>query len=307
MWGLGPLLVALGALGDQYGWWDSRPFLTNLISGLTGAMFGIPVALLLLPGLTDRDRRTRVQRDLVRRYSISLTRMFDAVSRLEDDGMAATCDRYFRAVDKIREAPKAKRKWVTDYEGDRERTGRKYYRRARLTAFADAALTAAQTYPRIRETFVTVSGELVDNWHEFNELHPKLKEYELTGNARSFVEEVERLVKRFAGTASWHATQAATGSELTHKAREIRAAVRRQGSQKIRKSRTGAQVQFIEAAGNQLGWHDLRPLLGVGRGIRTAVTDLAAALQSAGGEAAEPAADTAARTPPEQRPATRTA
>jgi hypothetical protein len=53
--GLG--LLTLGLLSDQGGWWSTRPFLTNLISGLTSACFGVPFALLVLTSLTARQTR----------------------------------------------------------------------------------------------------------------------------------------------------------------------------------------------------------------------------------------------------------
>jgi hypothetical protein len=45
---LGSVMLVLGAKGDATGFWADRPFLTNVFSSLTAAMFGIPIALAVL-------------------------------------------------------------------------------------------------------------------------------------------------------------------------------------------------------------------------------------------------------------------
>ena len=45
---LGVGLVVLGWIGDSHHWWTDRPFLTNLVSSVTTALFGIPFALVIL-------------------------------------------------------------------------------------------------------------------------------------------------------------------------------------------------------------------------------------------------------------------
>lgn len=49
---VGVFLLTLGLAADQFGWWTTRPFLTNLVSGMTSACFGIPFALLFLASFT---------------------------------------------------------------------------------------------------------------------------------------------------------------------------------------------------------------------------------------------------------------
>jgi len=49
---VGGCLLALGLAADRFGWWTTRPFLTNLVSGVTSACFGVPFALLILASLT---------------------------------------------------------------------------------------------------------------------------------------------------------------------------------------------------------------------------------------------------------------
>jgi hypothetical protein len=56
---LGLGLLAAGLTADHYGWWATRPFLTNVISGLTSACFGVPFALLVLSSLTSMEDSQR--------------------------------------------------------------------------------------------------------------------------------------------------------------------------------------------------------------------------------------------------------
>jgi hypothetical protein len=48
LWTTGAVLLAIGIWGDNVGFWDNKPFLTNTFSSLTGAAFGIPLALVVL-------------------------------------------------------------------------------------------------------------------------------------------------------------------------------------------------------------------------------------------------------------------
>ena len=76
---IGILLVLLGAYGDVRGFWITRPFLTNVASGLTAACFGIPFTLLVLGWLTNSQAR-RAQEKAVRNFAGSSAKAFrDAV------------------------------------------------------------------------------------------------------------------------------------------------------------------------------------------------------------------------------------
>jgi hypothetical protein len=48
LWGMGAALLGAGWWGDQVGFWSSKPFVTNVFSSLTAAMFGVPLALIVL-------------------------------------------------------------------------------------------------------------------------------------------------------------------------------------------------------------------------------------------------------------------
>ncbi|NUW38406.1 hypothetical protein HTZ77_44480 [Nonomuraea sp. SMC257] len=55
MWAVGMLLATAGWFGDRHGYWSDKPFTTNLVSSLTGAMFGIPVALMVIQRISGRQ------------------------------------------------------------------------------------------------------------------------------------------------------------------------------------------------------------------------------------------------------------
>ncbi|MBB4764324.1 hypothetical protein ACFQFC_08885 [Amorphoplanes digitatis] len=55
MWAMGLTLTAAGWTGDDHGFWADKPFMTNLVSSLTGAMFGIPVALVVIQRVASRQ------------------------------------------------------------------------------------------------------------------------------------------------------------------------------------------------------------------------------------------------------------
>ena len=51
LWCLGTALLFLGVIGDIQKWWTERPFVTNVVSSATTALFGIPIALIFLQRL----------------------------------------------------------------------------------------------------------------------------------------------------------------------------------------------------------------------------------------------------------------
>jgi len=55
---LGVGLVVLGLIGDAHDWWKDQPFLTNVMSSVTAALFGIPFALVIL-GRIAKARASR--------------------------------------------------------------------------------------------------------------------------------------------------------------------------------------------------------------------------------------------------------
>ncbi len=62
---IGIVLVGVGILGDAWGWWQSRPFLTNILSTMVGACFGLPLAIVVLRRVIElRDQEAGQQRDV---------------------------------------------------------------------------------------------------------------------------------------------------------------------------------------------------------------------------------------------------
>jgi hypothetical protein len=61
---LGLAAVVVGLIGDGRDWWEARPFLTNLLSTISGACFGIPVAIVVLRRAEElRHREDAANRD----------------------------------------------------------------------------------------------------------------------------------------------------------------------------------------------------------------------------------------------------
>jgi hypothetical protein len=61
LWALGTVIGLIGLLGDVLGWWDGLSFLTNLVSSLTGAMIGIPIAVIILQRITAKHAQRLAQ------------------------------------------------------------------------------------------------------------------------------------------------------------------------------------------------------------------------------------------------------
>jgi hypothetical protein len=97
----GTVLAVLGAVGDAFGTWSRFPFLTNLASSLTGALFGLPVALVvvqrLLQAQTDANERAAAWRLAMRsvhgmRVGAAALSGVDADNAAELTWLLARCD-----------------------------------------------------------------------------------------------------------------------------------------------------------------------------------------------------------------------
>jgi hypothetical protein len=69
LWCLGVLALIAGVWGDTTGWWTDRNFLANLASSITGALFGIPFALVVIGYITARQGDERERREATRQAS----------------------------------------------------------------------------------------------------------------------------------------------------------------------------------------------------------------------------------------------
>jgi hypothetical protein len=81
LWVVGGILVGLGIYGDQHAWWSERPYLTNLVSSVTGAAFGLPIALLILGELAARQRAYSDRYDLAMRLSAGVDELYIKVGQ----------------------------------------------------------------------------------------------------------------------------------------------------------------------------------------------------------------------------------
>jgi hypothetical protein len=64
-WSLGIVALVLGWWGDLQGLWDDKPFATNVVSSVTTALFGIPIALIFLQYLAAHQARLATERTVI--------------------------------------------------------------------------------------------------------------------------------------------------------------------------------------------------------------------------------------------------
>jgi hypothetical protein len=89
LWASAVILLALGVLGDNTGFWTDKPYLTNTFSALTSAAFGVPVALVVLQRVAASEAdaaEVRSSRRMAGRVSADLAL---AVRALVRDGIPA--------------------------------------------------------------------------------------------------------------------------------------------------------------------------------------------------------------------------
>jgi hypothetical protein len=79
---LGVVLTVIGIGGDVAGWWDDYPYLTNFLSGLTGACFGVPFAIIILRRLTDQMEDRATERSAMKLVQRSGRDLLDAAEPL---------------------------------------------------------------------------------------------------------------------------------------------------------------------------------------------------------------------------------
>ena len=79
---LAVLSVVGGGVGDLIGWWDRVPFLTNFATGITGALFGVPFALVVVGMITKRQAEEADRRAAKRLAGTALASLADAGGRV---------------------------------------------------------------------------------------------------------------------------------------------------------------------------------------------------------------------------------
>ena len=77
---VGFVLLVLGIRGDSNGWWNDRPFLVNVISGLTGACFGIPLVLVVLNRISETVSMQAERQSVLRLAATSCSDLSQAIS-----------------------------------------------------------------------------------------------------------------------------------------------------------------------------------------------------------------------------------
>ena len=81
--------TAAGVVGDQRGWWADHDFLINLVSSLVSALFGLPVALIVIRHFTATEGRRLERAEAVRLGHSSARRLSEVVASLCPDRVLA--------------------------------------------------------------------------------------------------------------------------------------------------------------------------------------------------------------------------
>src|SRR5690242_14268063 len=82
LWTICVLVAAVGVWGDRAGWWSGRPFVTNVISSVVGACFGVPIALFVLQALTVTQARAFEYQGAARTYQNALASLLTDIEGL---------------------------------------------------------------------------------------------------------------------------------------------------------------------------------------------------------------------------------
>ena len=189
MWFAGTAMVALGSVGDSKGFWTSRPFLTNLASSVTGAAFGIPLALLVLQRIAvgEAERQeTRTMKRLARNvacdmYQVVMSILVDPGSSLDE--RIAALKPIITNLAKIDEAVRKAMNNAIDYgeddrmriiadqqEYDKWRDLQRQFHKAYPTAMADfEAVLDVSKIPAAKQ-------KLLDHWrYLLDEVQPRVR------------------------------------------------------------------------------------------------------------------------------------
>lgn len=67
LWCFAGILLGVGVAGDITQWWEHYPFLTNIVSSLAAACFGVPVALVAIQQVYEYQATVKAERTAARR------------------------------------------------------------------------------------------------------------------------------------------------------------------------------------------------------------------------------------------------
>lgn len=197
LWSLGLLALFLGIYGDECGWWGDRSFLTNIVSGVTAALFGIPVALLFLSRLATLQA-DQARRAAARGLAIRLAEGFrESVMKLTKEGAPENVDSHLSDVLIAFDAARAQLGQAARACEDRP-VGDRASQALRTTA--DALLQARSRWDVVFDSNSTKRArwtEIEHNWDIFTtESRTRLTEVELPWLKPSLLHQTSETVKR---------------------------------------------------------------------------------------------------------------
>jgi hypothetical protein len=114
MWISGVLLIIVGIYGDYHNWWSDRQFLANMVSALTGSLFGIPFVLLVIQRITAYQTE-QLEKRQVRRLATRAGQQFSSSVNL----ILSTSVEAGYALDRVKSSlAKAEEASIAALEGD---------------------------------------------------------------------------------------------------------------------------------------------------------------------------------------------
>jgi hypothetical protein len=164
LWGVGVVLLGLGWWGDQAGFWSSKPFITNVFSSLVAALFGVPLALIVLQRLGVTQAEAVEARAAQRLATTVVEDLASAAPRLRPGPLTDLHDAEVQLLKVERAAQEAIRQWDSTQDDESLRALRALVTDGTL----DKALADFRSAIRPGRQAVPVVAEVSAHWSFLN-------------------------------------------------------------------------------------------------------------------------------------------
>jgi hypothetical protein len=192
LWGVGVVLLGVGIAGDEAGFWSSKPFVTNVFSSLTAALFGVPLALVVLQRLGVTQAEAVETRAAQRLATTVVEDLASAAPRLHPGPLRDLRNAEAELLTVERAAQEAIRQWDSTQDQESVRV-----LRALLTdGTLDKALADFRSAIRPGRQAVPAVAEVSAHWSFLNTtVRSRLLETGGTWLAPPLAAQIDRMVK----------------------------------------------------------------------------------------------------------------